>query len=469
MRGARDILLEVVAAKTGYPIEMLNLDMSLDLDLGIDSIKRVEILSALQERLPEMPAIKAEELGTLQTLRQIVALMTVTAVDTAKAKAPTETDRSPSLHDDVQIKRGIVTVMPLTEKEKRGQILLPDQAIIWVSDEGTELTQAVCRALRARGLAPEVVVMGTVPDNKPSGLLLLSPTAPRDDYLYEAFQWLQRAGTHLRRTGKEKQAILVSASRLGGRFGIGDIGDANPISGGLAGLVKSADKEWPGVVCKALDLPLTGDSTELAAFIVEEALLQGPLETGLGEDGPCIVTIESQPLDEDVSSLSKVIAPGDLVVVSGGARGVTASVAVALSRTCQASLLLLGRSPEPVAEADWLQGLTTEADIKKALLAHSADGTRPGELEKNYRKIMANREILANLRRIESGGGRAVYRSVDVRDADAVAEMINEARQSLGPVRGLVHAAGVLADRLIEDKTAEQFAADYATRAEGLN
>ncbi|HTU89480.1 MAG TPA: beta-ketoacyl synthase N-terminal-like domain-containing protein, partial [Gemmataceae bacterium] len=46
------ILLEVIAEKTGYPAEMLDLDMALDADLGIDSIKRVEILSALQERLP---------------------------------------------------------------------------------------------------------------------------------------------------------------------------------------------------------------------------------------------------------------------------------------------------------------------------------------------------------------------------------------------------------------------------------
>jgi acyl carrier protein len=62
----------VIAEKTGYPVEMLELGMSLDADLGIDSIKRVEILSALQERLPELPAVKPEHLGTLQTIDQIV-------------------------------------------------------------------------------------------------------------------------------------------------------------------------------------------------------------------------------------------------------------------------------------------------------------------------------------------------------------------------------------------------------------
>src|SRR5204862_6515799 len=67
----QSILLEVVSEKTGYPSEMLGLDMALDADLGIDSIKRVEILSALQERLPEAPAVRPEHLGTLHTLRHI--------------------------------------------------------------------------------------------------------------------------------------------------------------------------------------------------------------------------------------------------------------------------------------------------------------------------------------------------------------------------------------------------------------
>ncbi|MCD6527201.1 MAG: acyltransferase domain-containing protein, partial [Desulfuromonas sp.] len=81
-------LLDVVADKTGYPQEMLELDMSLDADLGIDSIKRVEILSALQEKVPGLPAVQPEQLGSLQTLRQIVeALGSVITFDTSTPTA----------------------------------------------------------------------------------------------------------------------------------------------------------------------------------------------------------------------------------------------------------------------------------------------------------------------------------------------------------------------------------------------
>ncbi|MDD3148204.1 MAG: beta-ketoacyl synthase N-terminal-like domain-containing protein, partial [Candidatus Riflebacteria bacterium] len=61
----RKILLEVVSEKTGYPIEMLNPDMDMEADLGIDSIKRVEIMSSMQERLPEAPVVQPDQLGKL--------------------------------------------------------------------------------------------------------------------------------------------------------------------------------------------------------------------------------------------------------------------------------------------------------------------------------------------------------------------------------------------------------------------
>ena len=70
-------LLAVVADKTGYPVEMLELEMDIEADLGIDSIKRVEIIGALQEELPALPQPNLEEMAEveLRTLRQIIDYM----------------------------------------------------------------------------------------------------------------------------------------------------------------------------------------------------------------------------------------------------------------------------------------------------------------------------------------------------------------------------------------------------------
>jgi len=64
-------LLAVVSEKTGYPAEMLEMEMDLEADLGIDSIKRVQIIGAMQELFPELPNLSPEELGEQRTLAQI--------------------------------------------------------------------------------------------------------------------------------------------------------------------------------------------------------------------------------------------------------------------------------------------------------------------------------------------------------------------------------------------------------------
>jgi polyketide-type polyunsaturated fatty acid synthase PfaA len=84
-----EALLAVVSEKTGYPTEMLELEMDMEADLGIDSIKRVEILGALQESFPDLPRPNPEDLAEmeLRTLGQIVTYMQTQAT-TAKKKVP---------------------------------------------------------------------------------------------------------------------------------------------------------------------------------------------------------------------------------------------------------------------------------------------------------------------------------------------------------------------------------------------
>jgi len=81
------ILLEVVSEKTGYPAEMLELTMDMEADLGIDSIKRVEIFGALTAQYPEMSGIDPNELTELRTLGEIVSFVSGKGGDTVAAKA----------------------------------------------------------------------------------------------------------------------------------------------------------------------------------------------------------------------------------------------------------------------------------------------------------------------------------------------------------------------------------------------
>jgi acyl carrier protein/NAD(P)-dependent dehydrogenase (short-subunit alcohol dehydrogenase family) len=464
-------LLEVIAEKTGYPIEMLELEMALDTDLGIDSIKRVEILSALQDKLPAAPAIKPEHLGTLQTLGQIVDFLASVSGAAEPAVAVEAPFELPSVGSGVE--RKVLKAVPLRVSKDRDALKLLPGSLVWVSDDGSELSTALCRQLVAHKLVAEKVDIGHLeilaPADNLAGLILVAPLAGADDlFMQDAFRLMQLAEPALNAAGNKAAAVLATVSRLNGRFGLpagGPVRDA--LSGGLAGLAKTAGREWREVACKAFDLSAElVDMDATAERLIAELLVDGAQEVGFSSEELYTLSLfeeslAGEPLDSPVSY-------GDVVVLSGGARGVTAEVAVALAASSQATLLLLGRSEAPQPEPVWLDGLISETEIKKAVIANAAGPLKPKEVGQQCQAILGNREIQTTLRRIKEAGGQAIYRAVDLRDRAAVAAVVKAIREEYGPIKGLVHGAGVLADRLIKDKTVEQFEQVYSTKIAGL-
>ncbi|MEM5518364.1 beta-ketoacyl synthase N-terminal-like domain-containing protein [Henriciella sp. AS95] len=84
------VVTALVAEKTGYPAEMLELDMDLEGELGVDSIKQVEILSALRESMPDLPEVEPEQIAELRTIRKIADFLSPAgSAPLAAAPAPT--------------------------------------------------------------------------------------------------------------------------------------------------------------------------------------------------------------------------------------------------------------------------------------------------------------------------------------------------------------------------------------------
>lgn len=83
------LVTSLVAEKTGYPSDMLEPDMDLEGELGVDSIKQVEILSALRERMPSLPEIEPEQIAELRTIAKIAAFLSPSASAAPAPAAPT--------------------------------------------------------------------------------------------------------------------------------------------------------------------------------------------------------------------------------------------------------------------------------------------------------------------------------------------------------------------------------------------
>ena len=494
---AAKILLDIVSDKTGYPVEVLELRMELDSDLGIDSIKRVEILSALQDQLPNAPKVGPDQLGTLRTLQSLLDLIpgegaareptpavdeeqvTVqppaaeSATSVAEAEAPTApADAEAHVEGVAQrpLQRYVLRSRDFNGAPEEDVVRPAAGAPIWITDGDTVLASEILALLKSDGYEPRVVSVKSLNGsmNEPVvGVIILPPREGASDAdLLGVLQVVQAAGNGLRTAGREGGAFLVSASRLDGAFGTTGDEIADPLSGGFAGLTKSAAGEWPEVRCRALDLAPELQDADAARAIVAELFRAGPVEVGLSAGGRSVLElVGGGELPSANGSLP--LGEGDVVVLSGGARGVTAEVALALAKACRPTLVLLGRSPEPQVEPEWRAELRTEAEIKQAVLARG-DATSPREAGKIYNRIRAEREIRTNLERMNETGATVRYMQVDVRDASAVRDALSSIREQYGPIRILVHGAGVLADQHILDKTAESFKKVYEPKVAGL-
>lgn len=473
-------LLEVVAQLTGYPREMLNLEMDLEADLGIDSIKRVEILAGVESKIPRLPPVKPEYMGGLRTLGQIVeyyaSSMPTRAPKATAATTPASVPAKPA--PSARVPRSVLQLVDLPPAEDVGLQLAPGRAI-WIADDDPSLALHLQGQFQIRGIQAAVLAVDEIArcggDARIGGLILLASSRTAPDGLWtresevalrNAFRAAKSVATSLPAAAKDGDALFVTISRMDGAFGLAG-GDFDPTSGGLAGLAKTAACEWPDVDCRAFDVARDWSDEVAADAIVQELLSDGPVEIGLSPNrrrGLKLTPIAAAPEAIDIQS-------GDVFMVTGGARGVTAEVSVELARIGRPTLVILGRSPRPADEPDWLKPLSNEAAIKQAILRHEFAGRAnagPAELKSAFDRYMAAREVRGNLARIAAAGATVQYECVDVRNAASLRLVVEKVRRDWGPIRGLIHAAGVLEDRLIKDKTAEQFDRVLDTKAAGL-
>lgn len=265
---------------------------------------------------------------------------------------------------------------------------------------------------------------------------------------------------------EDRSGTLILLQDTGGAF---QPRDHRAWHGGFAGLGRTAQKEFPGATVRTIDIDMASFGPRPAADRVLEELLTGGTAPVVGLTPAGRVVPDDQPVRLPPNHPGR-IGRNDNIVVSGGARGVTADCVIELARRTQANFVLLGRS----AIAEWPAGIDATSDerLLRGALAKLAKATgeklSPADINARARSALAGAEIRHTLEQIRLAGSRAIYIPTDVANPNSLRTAMGEAQSTFGPVTGLVHGAGVLADKLIREKTPEQVERVFAPKVDGL-
>ena len=501
--------------------------------MGIDSIKRVEILGGLTESLNGhngdlQEKLELEKLAATRSLRGILEYLDEAlfregnsaesdshAVSPSPAASPDAAadEQHPEAGDTEtdthEIQRALVKVVesPLAATSSprlpSGAVLLTDDGrgvarqiadrfadfgqaavIIGMSAGNEEATDSASADLTDPHAVRALVERLREETGGIAGLIHCQPLAALDDSLdlvalarrdvkslYLLARELER---DLVEAGQNGNAVMLAATALGGTLGYGQRylpAGATAAHGGILGLMKCIGLEWPDVLVRAIDVDGELPSSQIADCLLRElGEPKGPFEVGY--DNTKRVTWEptAAPLDTTDEKARSLLPTGATVLVTGGARGITAEIATQLAAAYQPRMILVGSSPTPPDdECESTAGLNEPADVKKALmerLAETGQQVQPAEVEASYRQLLREREIRDNLARLKSTGAEVEYHSVDVRDRDALSGLIADIVKRCGQIDGVVHGAGVIDDKLLRDKTPESFDRVFGVKVE---
>jgi NAD(P)-dependent dehydrogenase (short-subunit alcohol dehydrogenase family) len=283
--------------------------MDMEADLGIDSIKRVEILGAMQDLYPDLPKLSNDELAEMRTLGHIIEKMSGSSAPVPVVEVPVAI---PENIPSVQISRGEVRLKYLPEPDYL-EYNLSQNSVCLLTDDGTAGTAGVAQVLSQEGWRvvvlsfpqnlvagrtelPEGIARVELPEASEvrleqtlkeiaerfgpvSGFIHLNPRFESQNVVFletektivrQVFFVAKYLKKSLNEAARRGSAMFLTVTRLDGQLGLSGDTAYSAVGGGLFGLTKSLNLEWDNVYCRAVDLsPELNDEEAVRAIMAE--------------------------------------------------------------------------------------------------------------------------------------------------------------------------------------------------------
>ena len=506
----QDALIALISERTGYPVDLIEPDLDLEAELSIDSIKRAEIAGEVAASLgmsaeSDTDAARFEELVKLRTVRSIVEWLHQMAAQDGQDAAgggatggSTTGDGATAIDTTAAPEQAALAEAPPGQATLTGVTplrLLPQAASVPRAEEPQsslagarflltgpgEVTDQLAARLRecgaeARTTTRQVVAVDDV--RGADGLILLDglapPTGPLPPALFPLARMALSGGA--RKDGPDSGGPDQPASP---RWLLAAGAAGSSAAAGLGGLFRAIHTEYPDHRVRYVQLDPAAPAGDIAARLLGELLCTDSEPVVSYAQGARqrteLIPVPLSALarrgagpaaDGSAEAQALGLSSDSVVVLIGGARGITAVFARQLAAASRCRLELAGRTQLAAAPPDDDLAAAPDAVALRAALARRGM-RKPAEIERATRDILARREVEATIAELQALGSRVRYHCGDAGDEEAISQVLKLARQEHGRIDGVVYAAGIIEDRLIADKNPESFTRVFHTKVAG--
>ncbi|MBF0210998.1 MAG: KR domain-containing protein, partial [Desulfamplus sp.] len=478
-KGVISVVTDIIAKQTGYTEDMLDPELDLEADLGIDTVKQVEIFANAASHfgfaVPE--DLKLRDLNTISKLAayiaskaepadkadevQLAASLTLSSSDAKEPMGKTTPILNsmpaamPDLKEDSHEIKRLVPVwrksaLPTTDKwDFLGKtVVVAGDDIYGISDFIKNSGANIINIADIGNNSVEGWVkseLQSIPQDSIDGIICITPFDVKS-----LFMVLKHTFSSLNQPFKFIAALST---------------DNNPYFAGICGMFKSLAKEMPNTIVKAVSISDSSNHDNLKTlkiFIDEITSKDSRVEISYKNGEKYLVHLEEQPYNRNFGDL---IQTGETILVTGGARGITFEILKAVVKKYQTNLIIVGRSS--IYNIDNLIDIksldTVDEQSIMARLRQTMQGAKPVEMKQAANKILSAIESRKNIEILQSFGVLVSYIAADVSDRDSLILALSKVER----VDGVIHAAGLEESMQFDKKSVESFDRVFNTKVYG--
>lgn len=500
----------VIAEQTGYELDMLEDNLDLEADLGIDTVKQVEIFGKISKtyslKVPEN--LKLKDLNTIRKLSDYIENrvnantemhpIKIDPINEAKLTEPKTVQGTPLISSGVQ--RFVVKAVEKDLQEKlSGGFSFKDKRILVTLDNYGFAAELIKKIERAGGrpisvgnqksakiqvdfcdpLKTQLAINHFIKHNSQvDGLIHI---APLDFFFQNSFFAKKRTKDDERNVSLNSfftmtKALFDNLDRPGTIISAlsfnsvvfpyldGFKGKIHPAFAGMAGMMKTINKELQHTIVKVVDFasdkPQKNISGIIDTYLTELLSVETCVESGYSDTTRYIPQLVPEACKHEQST----IEDKDTILVTGGALGITYEILKKTIEKYNANLIILGRSDIfAIDNAYLLPNVDSKAIMAK--VKTDMKNAKPVEIKKAVEKIERTKTAVLNIKKLQTQGFNVVYECADVTDFPSVERVVKKHKN----INGVIHAAGIEESQFIDKKEFSSFNRVTDVKVNGMN